>query len=69
MIYVHQRSFLTLSISLWVLCGSVPHFLTLESRVQSQPEFGKLLVIKAENETEDQSWSKCNLSVGWEGEG
>ena len=50
--------FLTLNICLCVLCGSDPHFLTLEPMLQSQPTFGKLLVIKVARETErDTPWA------------
>lgn len=55
---VPQGLFLTLNISRWVLCGSDPHFLTLESMLQSQPTFGNLLVIKVARETErDTPWT------------
>lgn len=55
---VHQGLFLTLNISLWVLCGSDSHFLTLEPMLQSQPVFGELLVIKVARETErDTPWA------------
>ena len=55
---VHQGLFLTLNICLCVLCGSDPHFLTLEPMLQSQPTFGKLLVIKVARETErDTPWA------------
>lgn len=72
--YVHKRLFLTLNVSIGVCWGSVPYFLTPESRLPRHPMCGKLL-IKVERDRrllhgqwEDQSWTgsctSAHMSLG-----